>query len=144
LAIALLWAAALGYPLAWRKADGGRSISWIGAAITVHPTSAEVFFPVEKCEDLEIKTSTAANEKIIATRELRSLAGSLNFIAGVVHPLRPFLAPLWAALSFRKPNERGPSHKTRHHDRLPGVLIKIQQCRHARALIWVAAILAKQ
>jgi hypothetical protein len=114
--IALLWATALGYPLAWHKADGGRSISWIGTTITAHPTNAEVFFPHEQCEELALKTSAAANAKIITTRELRSLAGSLNFIAGVVHPLRPFLAPLWAALSSRKQSERGPSHKTRRRD----------------------------
>jgi hypothetical protein len=81
-----------------------------------HPTNVEVSFPQEKCEELALKTSAAANKKIITTRELRSSAGSLNFIAGVVHPLRPFLAPLWAALSSRKQSERGPSRKTRRHD----------------------------
>jgi hypothetical protein len=99
-------------------------------------------FPRDKCEELALTTSAAVDEKIIATRELRSFAGSLNFAAGVVHPLRPFLVPLWAALASRKPSERGPSHKTGRRDRLPGGLIEIQQCR--RALIWIAAFLAKQ
>jgi hypothetical protein len=134
--IALLRATALGYPLAWRKADGGRSISWIGTTITAHPTSVEVSFPRNTCEELALKTSTAVDRQIITTRELRSLAGFLNFIAGVVHPLRPFLSPLWAALSSRKPSERGPSNKTGRHDRLPRGLIQIQQCR--RALNWIS------
>jgi hypothetical protein len=140
--IALLWATALGYPLAWRKADGGRAIFWIGAAITAHPTNVEISFPHDACEELATETSTAFNETIITTRELRSLAGSLNFVAGIVHPLRSFLAPLLAALSSRKPNEWSLSHRARHRDRLPKGLIEVQQCKHA--LGWIMAFLKKQ
>jgi hypothetical protein len=48
-------------------------------------------------------------------------------VASIVHPLRPFLSPFWAALSSRKPNEWGMSPTTSHHDRLPTGLIKVQQ-----------------
>jgi hypothetical protein len=137
-----VWATALGYPLAWRKADGGRAIFWIGAAITAHPTNVEISFPHDACEELATETSTAFNETIITTRELRSLAGSLNFVAGIVHPLRSFLAPLLAALSSRKPNEWSLSHRARHRDRLPKGLIEVQQCKHA--LGWIMAFLKKQ
>jgi hypothetical protein len=140
--MALLWAIVLGYPLAWRKADGGQSITWIGTAITAHPTNVEVSFPRDKCRELATKTSTTLRKTVITTRELRSLAGSLNFIAEVVHPLRPFLSPLWAALSSRKPDEGGRARKARRHDRLPKGLVEVQQCKHA--LRWITAFLDRQ
>jgi hypothetical protein len=81
-------------------------------------------------------------ENIMTARELRSLAGSLNFIAGVVHPLRPFPAPLWAALSSRKTNEWSQSQNTRRRNRLPRGLIEVRQCK--QALAWIIAFLNKQ
>jgi hypothetical protein len=141
-AIAFLWASVLGYRLAWRKADGGKTITWIGATVAARSTNVEVSFPEDKCKELATKTSKCLLKTIIATRELRSLAGSIDFVAGIVRPLRPFLSPLWAALSSRKPSERGRSTTTRPLDRLPQGLIKVRQFKHAFA--WMTAFLNRQ
>eukprot|EP00974_Lingulodinium_polyedra_P053126 5105690-Lingulodinium_polyedra.AAC.1 len=34
-ALALLWAAVAGFPLAWHKCDRGDAVAWIGATIRV-------------------------------------------------------------------------------------------------------------
>eukprot|EP00974_Lingulodinium_polyedra_P083654 8099287-Lingulodinium_polyedra.AAC.1 len=34
-AFALLWATVAGFPLAWRKCDGGAGVTWSGASIQV-------------------------------------------------------------------------------------------------------------
>jgi hypothetical protein len=56
--IALLWASVLEYLLAWRKANGGKTITWIGTTITAHATNVEVSFPQDQREELATKTST--------------------------------------------------------------------------------------
>jgi hypothetical protein len=48
LAITLLLASVLGYPLAWRKSDGGQSFPWIGASIAVELSGVRVSFAADK------------------------------------------------------------------------------------------------
>jgi hypothetical protein len=136
--IALLWATVLDYPQAWRKADGGKSFTWIGATIAAHHDRVDVSFPQEKCRDLAANTARAAQLKIIPTKQLQFLAGSVNVIAGIIHPLRPFLSPIWAALSTRRANDVGQPAGT-PTDRIPCHHVKVRQC--SRTLRWISLFL---
>jgi hypothetical protein len=93
-AIALLWATALGDPLAWRKADGGGELSWIGAAIATHPTNVEVSFARDKCKQLAVETSAAFNRTIIATRKLALLGRLPQFRRWNSPPTPPILGAI--------------------------------------------------
>ena len=51
LTVALLWLNILGLPLAWNKSDGGKSITWIGARLSVSPGHFTVTIPEDKIRD---------------------------------------------------------------------------------------------
>ncbi|CAE7938036.1 unnamed protein product, partial [Symbiodinium necroappetens] len=112
LAVVLLWTAVAGFPIKLSKATGGKEIEWA----------------------LLRDTEKFLNKPVIGARELRSYAGALSFVAGLVPHLRPFLATFWAALSRHDvTNEGKPLRRTRH-------LIHVK--RVSPALRWVRALLS--
>ena len=50
--VALLWALAAGYPLAWHKTEGGRDLRWIGAQITLCPANVMIQIPEDRVAEL--------------------------------------------------------------------------------------------
>ena len=94
---ALLWAVVAGFPLAWKKSDGGTSFTWIGAKISLETDSVSVSIPEEKItrylEGLKYVKSTCP----LLLKPLRSLAGKLAFAASIVPRIRPFTNSLWRA-----------------------------------------------
>ena len=99
LAVGLLRAAALGYPIAWGKADGGSSLRWIGAQLSITPGSPTVEVPEGRAAELLRDIRERLGKSVVSRRLVQQLAGRINFFAGLVPVTRPFLATLWAALS---------------------------------------------
>ncbi|CAE8690656.1 unnamed protein product, partial [Polarella glacialis] len=98
---ALLWMSISGFPIAWRKASGGAAVEWAGAHIEVCDDFVRVTVPKSKILKLLAATNDILSRSVVGRRVLRSYAGSMSFIAGLVSPLRPFLSCLWAVLSTK-------------------------------------------
>ena len=138
---ALLWTELLGYPVKLSKAAAGDEVDWIGARLAIHGTEGlDVSIPEEKVKTLLTDIEKVLKAPVVGTRQLRSLAGSLSFVAGLVPVMRPFLAPLWAALAKDSADDCGSKGKgDRPKSRTAGKLVHVK--RIAGALHWIAALL---
>ena len=97
---ALLWAVA-GFPVKTSKATCGKQIEWIGAKLACQDDTktVTVSIPEAKVTQLLDDTDKILAKPVVGSKVLRSYAGALSFVAGLVPHLRPFLSTLWAALS---------------------------------------------
>eukprot|EP00435_Cladocopium_sp_Y103_P029553 s2001_g7.t1 len=134
----LMWAAITGFPVKLSKATGGKEISWVGAKIKVddQDKSVVVTIPEEKVKKLRETTEHFLRRPVVGARELRSFAGSMSFVAGLVPHLRPFLSSLWSVL---------PSCRVTADDGAPtkGTSGKLVHVRRVRpALLWIRALLS--
>ena len=108
----LLWFAVTGFPVKLAKAKGG--------------------IPGDKVDKLKEATELLLKRPVVGKKQLRSYAGSLSFVAGLVtHYLRPFLSSLWATLGDRIPANEGsekppPTGKLVHTRRIRPALKWIQ------------------
>jgi hypothetical protein len=147
LTTALLWTAVLGFPVSWLKAEGGKSIRWIGAQVSVRPGSVEVSVPTDKVEELLTLINLTLEKPVVSRREMASLAGKLNFFAGLIPIMRPFLSTLWATLSTSTNEVRGATRALaptapRTERRLPASLIHTSRAGHG--LKWFRAFFRQQ
>ena len=139
LSAALIWMALAGYPVKLPKAKAGRAVEWIGAMVSIQPGRAvRASIPKEKLEALKEQTAGFLAGSVIGVRQLRSYAGGLSFVAGLVPVLRPFLAPLWSALA-ESASEGGEGRRTTFKSRTARQLIHTK--RIAVALRWIKALL---
>ena len=136
----LLWMAVLGMPLSLAKSHCGKQIEWIGASVAVHGPSLRcdsnhviLTVPKQKLQTLREDVNTSLQSPVMSKKRLRSLVGSLAFIAGFVIQLRAFLAPLWCLTGRRLDDGKAKSRKFRHQ------LIHTKRC--AWALKWISAFL---
>ena len=98
----LLVLGVVGTPLAWHKLHGGESLEWIGYALDVGRFEIGV---TEKRTQWAIRwAQDKAREGAVRLGELREGLGRLQFVAGPLDHLRPFLGPLYAWVS------RGPRY----------------------------------
>ena len=136
----LLCTYVLGYPLKLAKASAGHSVKWIGATINVDNANKHVVvtIPQDKVEKLLSECKAMLKSPVTGVRSLRSLAGSLSFVAGLVPVMRPFLSPLWAALAKDATNDGQPRGASSSR-RLAGRLVHTK--RIAACLTWVVALL---
>ena len=130
LGVALLWLGVAGFPIKLSKADAGSSVKWIGATLQVNDfdKSVTVSLPEDKRQETIARCQSFLSKPVIGTRQLRSLAGSLSFIAGIIPPMRPFLSALWAVLGSANDGSK-----------ISGKLIHTK--RIAPALEWILSVL---
>ena len=123
LATALAWYSAEGYPLAWHKSSGGDSLEWIGAQLQINSEALSVSIPEKKCADLlNLSQSFLNGSPVTSRKDLRSYAGKVSFVAGLIPTVKPFLSSLWATVT--SPNtSAGPSRRLRRVARLPASLV---------------------
>ena len=154
LSIALLWTEVAGFPVAWHKAHGGKKAVWIGASISIDEglddPHVSVSITEAKIKQLEEITSRLLQSPVVPQRELRSYAGSMSFVAGLVKFVRPFLNSIWAALSASDKGSRSSTNDDQGSSQSlpssgqtvrskPSHLVKIKRCSHA--LRWIRAFL---
>ena len=138
LAITLLWMAVAGYPIKASKAVGGKALTWVGAGLTINDAekTITVSIPAEKVSKLLDITNKFIKKPVVGARELRSYAGALSFVAGLIPHLRPFLAAIWAVLPFNRVSTndgargKGASGKMVHVRRIRPSLMWIQALLH--------------
>ena len=142
-AVAFLWFEAAGYPVAWHKISHGDSVDWIGGRLERRDTGVVVSIPESKALSLASRSDEMLFEATITLRELRSYAGAVSFVAGIIPHLRPFLGACWAAIAASKKGPRNdlqsleryaPMAKKR---RLPHSMVFVRQIHHA--LSWIKA-----
>ena len=115
------------------KASGGKTLEWVGARLSCDDDRHTVTVSREGQDRALQDTDRHLTRPVIGARELRSYAGALSFMAGLVPYLRPFLASFWAALSKHDITDDGlPCVKARK-------LIHVG--RIAPALRWIRALL---
>ena len=122
---ALLILGILRMPLAWSKAACGRMVQWIGATVACRNNGVSVTIPEDKVADLLTECRAMLGKAAMGVRQLRAFAGRLGFFAGIIPELRPFLPPMWAAISSR--------HAVKHN------VVGIRRIRHAIA--WTIRLL---
>ena len=143
--LSLLLFKIFGFPVKLEKADAGNKVKWIGASLEAGEDGAtgpfvEVTIPEEKVEKLLSESKNFLKAPVVGVRQLRSYAGSMAFVAGLVPVLRPFLSPLWAALSKGAANDGDPGRTgNAGKSRVAGKLVHTK--RIAASLHWVIALL---
>ena len=148
LTTALLWAAIVGFPIAWHKCDGGRDITWIGAAVRIASGRTRVSIPEAKIVELFESCSAMLKQNTVPSRDVRKLAGKGSFVAGLVPTLAPFLRSLWATgakqASGGADDARVLARPTagQRGRPLPRHLVFVSQIR--RDLSWLTAFLSRQ
>ena len=107
--IILVWSA-LGFPLAFAKGQLGKKVTWIGGTITCEPWGVRAVVKESIVSDIcdDLKRFKALN--LIPKKELHSLVGKLSHAAGLLIIMRPFLEPLWAALSSNEKATGAPAN----------------------------------
>ena len=97
-AFTLFWMI-LGIKLAFPKAQSGHSVVWIGAHLSYQPDGVQVAIKDETAQDLMATVSQFLQGNLIPLQRLRSFTGKCSHIASLIPVWRPFLRPLWAAIS---------------------------------------------
>ena len=92
--IFLLSIVILDLPMSWHKVKGGQQVEWIGYALDLGRFSMGVSLS-RAMWAVRWLTDKAA-ERCVRLGELREGLGRLQFIAGPVEYIRPFLGPLYA------------------------------------------------
>ena len=94
-----------------------------------------VGIPEDKVQKLLRETDQFLSKPVIGVKQLRSYAGGLSFVAGLIPHLRPFLSSIWTALARCTTNDE---RYTRTFRRL------VHRRRVEPALRWVRALLGGQ
>ena len=98
----LLVLGVVGTPLAWHKLKGGQVLEWIGYALDV--SRFEIGITEKRVQWAVRWIGDKIREGRVRLGELKEGLGRLQFVAGPLEHLRPFLGPLYAWASA------GPRH----------------------------------
>ena len=108
-AIILIWTV-LGFQLAFAKGQLGKNVTWIGGTLQCEAwgvlATVKQAIVSDICEDLKRFQSL----NLIPKKELHSLVGKLSHAAGLLIIMRPFLEPLWVALSCNEKATGAPAN----------------------------------
>ena len=89
----------LGLKVAFHKATRGQDTVWIGARLLLQPRGITVTASEEMVKDITGLVREMLLHNYSSLEDVRKLAGKSNHIAGLIQAWRPFLAPLWAAIT---------------------------------------------
>ncbi|CAK9106255.1 Uncharacterized protein SCF082_LOCUS49493 [Durusdinium trenchii] len=136
----LLWINVVGFPVKLAKAEGGKTISWVGAKLDLNDKdqTVRVTIPQDKVAKIQETTQLFLKRPVVGQKQLRSYAGMLSFVAGLIPHLRPFLASLWAVLG-KDTSANDGAGKVSHS----GKLVHTRRIKPALSLGHGAAVRAK-
>ena len=89
----------MGYPISWSKLESGATLRWIGANVTHLLDRVTFTIPEAKISELLDELVSLAQRAWLQPREVASIAGKLNFYAGLIPVMRPFMSPFWSSLA---------------------------------------------
>jgi hypothetical protein len=96
---ALLWAVVAGFPLAWHKSDGGSTVTWIGANISMGDAAISISIPEDKIIEYKEGLKYMKTSRPLRLKAVRSIAGKLMFASSLVPRIRPFTRSIWQTVS---------------------------------------------
>jgi hypothetical protein len=99
--VTLFWCV-LNFSLAWSKGRRGSFVTWIGASLQIDQEAGVFVVSLpeeERTEAFAELCRLRAQGKRLKRRDLRSLTGRLEWMAGMLPQLRPFAQMFWAALA---------------------------------------------
>ena len=99
----LIWAA-LGFKLAFSKGQQGTQVTWIGGTFWIEKLGVRAFVKQSIVEDIQGMLIQFRATNVVGEKDIRSLIGKLNHVAGLLIVMRPFMDPLWAAWAAESPN----------------------------------------
>ena len=103
----LLWEA-LGFKLAYAKGQRGRIVTWIGGTFHINPGGLTATVKESIITDIVADLTAFLATNLVSKKKLHSLLGKLNYAAGLVISIRPFLDEIWAAWAGPSPvNHKG-------------------------------------
>ena len=132
LLITLVFWSALGARLALHKLHRGTVVPWIGAELQITKGGVRVQLDKARTESLLAKVEEALGGRGLV-KGLRSLAGELSWVAGLVPQVRPWVTMLWAAVTtMLSPAPPGTRQRPRGTVFMPMV---------ERPLLWIRSFL---
>ncbi|CAK0840856.1 unnamed protein product, partial [Prorocentrum cordatum] len=148
-ALLLFWAA-LGFRLNWKKAVRGQAVPWIGAQLELqrrwcqkcrwHARGIQVTLAPKKCREIvEAVDAIHRSTGVVHVKEVRKLACQLSWASGLLPWLRGFSACLWAALAAhdQEHNARALRFSAKKRPGQLFFLLRIQQ-----AITWIRLLFA--
>jgi len=96
--IILTWEA-LGFRLAYAKGQIGHTVTWIGGTIACEALGVRVRVKQTIIDEIKADLAKYLAGNIISLKDLHSTVGRINYAAGLLVVLRPFMEPLWAVLN---------------------------------------------
>ena len=128
----------MGFELAMRKAQFGQEIDWVGYAIKVTNKSVTASIKPSFLDNLMGMTKELMKKNFIKLKDLRSYTGRATHVSNLLFAWRPFLDPLWAAVSSRKPRGEDGQGEQKRSKAIKGT-VWTKQVRSS--LSWVSAFL---
>ena len=96
--VLLAWLA-LGFILAWHKAQRGRTATWTSAKLTILPTGVKAEIKDEIIQAVWSDAKRFRDLNVIPVKELRTFTGRVIHVASLLFAWLPFVRQLWAPLS---------------------------------------------
>ena len=98
---------ALGFALSYHKGQSATTVVWIGGTISTEKDCVIGSIKDGILEDLRSDIKRFASLNVIPCKDLHTFVARLNFAAGLLVTLRPFLQALWAALNTNTGSPQG-------------------------------------
>ena len=106
MAITILAWLGLGFNLSIQKGKRGSTVQWVSATYAIWPDRSGITISLKEEIETEVRelTETIMSSNVVSFKELRSYAGKVSHIAGVLMTWRPFLQEIWGALACKDSN----------------------------------------
>lgn len=134
-ALIVLSLRALCLKVSWKKCERGRRLNWVGVDFVFNWAAKRLIMgtPPDCVQDLAAEAKDILFLSMVGTKRLRSFAGKLSWVAGVVTRLR------WAVAGVCRSRRHGMGPRrvdVRHDQREKRGLVATRRCRGA--LQWIA------
>ena len=129
----------IGLPLSWQKGAAGYKLVWIGAEVAWTLAATVLSVPPAKITEIRDTLIRTRSMRVITVKAAQSLAGVLNFYAGIVPWIVPFLHCIWAAIAEASKRRGLHEPPSRTNSLVTFVVVK----RFAHALTWLIAFFSE-
>ena len=123
-AMAILLITWIGFPVAWKKTEGGSTLRWVGAMVHVDPSATLLRIPKDKATQMLEFTNDLSAKSRTSVDTLRRYAGKVSHHAQIIPNIRPFIDQVWAAI-------KSVDDKTPNASQRAATMIPTNRVRHS-------------
>ena len=133
--VTMAWLA-LGFDMAFHKAQFGHKVTWIGYQLT--DTASTLYAQIKESflKDLLADSLKTLKKNIIGLKELRSYTGRCNHVSCLLWLWRPFLDSLWAAVASRSQPQVSDDPSLKGQKRRK----KVRKTKAPRGTVWTKQV----